>query len=74
VKFGVEGTIENASPITREQYDDVIRELARGKVLILQAAQVIQEQRNLIERLKQELDRGKSGTSEIPSRCGDPAP
>jgi len=67
MRFGTEGTIENASPITKAQYDEVMRELQVGKGLLLQAAELIKEQRDLIEKLKQEIERGKFKTPQVPS-------
>jgi len=67
MRFGTEGTIENASPITRKQYEDVMHELTNGKTLLMQAADLIREQRDLIEALKKEIERGKSKTPQVPT-------
>ena len=66
-RLGVSGTIENDSSIDKELYDEIVNELVNGKKLILQAAQVIREQRELIEKLKEEIDRGKSREAKVPT-------
>ena len=63
--LGVSGTIKNDSPVDQELYNKIMVELAQARTLLQQAYQVVQEQRVLIDKMKEEIDRGKSGKAKV---------
>ncbi len=58
--LGVSGTIKNDSPVDQELYNKVMVELTQARTLLQQAYQVVRQQRDLIEQLKQEIERGRN--------------
>lgn len=63
MKLGVQGTIKNDSPVDQELYDKVMVELTQARTLLQQAYQIVRDQRNLIDQMKQEIERGSVRSS-----------